>query len=457
MVILRLLAMEGEQAGKNMNKRLLIILSIIVLIIAIAGAIIIWKSTKERTTIPPPSATTPLSGFPVSAPITNPAPTTTEQIPIPTTPSPTTTIPMATITANQPTKTSGLLTKLSSVPISGAVLTPRVSSTTPAVLIYIEENTGNLFRVIPDGQNSQQLTNSALPGVARAWWGIYKNTLTLLAQYPGPQETPVTFRGAYNLKLMNLANTGSTTTVPTELMGAAIPRVLAGGIAVSTNHDRFFSLLDTDTGVIGTITELVTGKVKNIFSSPLKSWSVSWPAPNIIALAPRAAAGVPGALYFLNPDTGWLARILGGQSGLTTLANGSGTRILYNQELGDLKLFSTRDGGTRSLTVATLPEKCVWAADTVTVYCAVPNILPVVQSGQTTIQYPDDWWSGEAAFNDSFWRINTDTGEGKIVYADGSTGGGNRLDAINLILDEIGQRLIFTDRWSAMLWSLDLR
>ncbi len=441
-----------------MSKKFLIILSVIVLILAIAGVFILWRSTQNRTVVTPPPATKPLSGFPVSAPITNPAPPP-EATPNGGQVGPTTTTPIATTTTTTPIipiKAPGLLTKLSSVPVSGAILTPRISSSTPATIIYIEENTGNLFRILPDG-GSQRLTNSTLPSITRLWWGIYKNTITLLAQYPDNQETPVTFRGTYNLKLINLPNTGSTTTIPIELVGAPIPKVLAGGIAVSPTRDRYFSLTDTGNSVLGTITEIATGKVRNIFSSPLKSWSVSWPAPAVIALAPRAAAGLPGTLYFLNTNNGVLTRVFGGSSGFTALTNNTGTKIIYNQELGDLKLFSTADSSSRSLTIATLPEKCVWAKDAVTIYCAVPNTLPIPEAGRPAIQYPDDWWSGEATFNDSLWKVNTTTGEGKIVYANGAAGDANHLDAINLILDEVDQRLIFTDRWTATLWSLDLR
>lgn len=440
-----------------MSKRFLIFLSIIVFILAIAGAIIIWRSVQDRTVVPSAPATTPLSGFPVSAPTTNPVPpTTTEPVATGTAtePNSTTTSPTNPIT---PPLTSGPLTKLSATPVSGIMLTPRFGSTTPVALVYLEENTGHLFRITPDGQNNQQLTSSSLPGVARVWWGIYKNTITLLAQYLDNREQPVTFRGNYNLKLINLTNTGTTTTIPTELTGADIPNIQVGGIAFSPSRDRFFSLLNTDVGVIGTVTELATGKIRNIFSSPFKSWAVSWPAPTIITLTPRAAAGVPSPLYFLNPDSGALTRILDSQTGLTVLVNPTGTKILYNQELGRLKLYSTEDGSTQTLTMVTLPEKCVWAADAITIYCAVPDTLPTTEIGQSAIKYPDDWWSGEVTFNDSLWKINTATGEGKIVYTNRGASGDNRLDAINLLLDEVSQRLIFTDRWNGLPWSLDLR
>ena len=419
-----------------MNKRLLIAISLIVLILALAGGILFLVNRPSKNSPPPTPVETPLSGFPFSPPVVNEAPPTPD-VPI----SPVEIIPINLLPP--PINISGL-TKLAPTAIAGAVLLPRSSSTTPPTLIYLEESTGNLFRVAPEGQNNQPLTINSLPGVAHAWWGIARNkkddTLVLLAQYLDSREAPATFRGTYNLK--------ATTTEPTDLVGAVIPNISAGGIAVSPNRDRFFSLIDTATGVNGTVTDLLTGKIRAIFTSSLKSWTVSWPSATVITLVPRANAETPGALYFLNPETGVLTRILGDKLGLTTLVNQSGTKVLYGQGLGTLTVYSTRAGETRALTIATLPEKCVWASDAVTIYCAVPN------SPSRVAQYPDDWWQGEVTFNDSFWQVDTNTGEAKIIFTNNSSGSNNNLDAINLILDEVGKRLIFTDRWSATLWSL---
>jgi hypothetical protein len=418
-----------------MNKRLLIAISLIVLILALAGGILFWVNRPSKNSTPPAPIETPLSGFPVSPPVVNEVPPTSD-VPL----SPVETNPINLLPP--PINISGL-TKLAPTAVTGAVLLPRVSSTTPATLIYLEENTGNLFRAMTDGQNNQQLTINSLPGVAHTWWGIARNkkddTLILLAQSLDNQDQPTTFRGAYNLK--------ATTTELTDLVGAVMPNVVAGGIAVSPNRNRFFSLANTVDGVSGTVTDLLTGKTRTVFTSRLKSWTVSWPSTTIIALTPRASAETPGTLYFLNPETGALTRVLGDKFGFTALVNQTGTKVLYGQGLSALSIYSPRDGETRALTIATLPEKCVWASDAVTLYCAVPN------SPSLGAQYPDDWWRGEVTFNDSFWQVDTSTGEAKIIFTNNLTGN-NKLDAINLILDETGKRLIFIDRWTAALWSL---
>jgi len=418
-----------------MNKRLLIILSLIVLALVVAGIIIIWINNRNAsptgTTFNPTDTT--LSGFPVSNPIVNP--TTTSDNLLPTAPPST---PSAVIST--PTIPS-ILNKISTTPVSGVTLSPQISSTTPPTIIYLEEGTGNLFRVTLDGQNNQQLTDSSLPGVVRTWWGISQGKLTLLAQYLNKQETVITFRGTYNLN----------TTEKAELVGQTIGAVAPGAIAVSPSGDRFFSLINTEAGVTGIVTEILTGKVNTVFTSHLKNWAVDWPTPTVITLTPQASANLPGVLYFLNPNNKILTRILGEELGLTTLVNHSGTKILYNRSLSELKLYSKLNKETRSLTITTLPEKCTWSRDNITIYCAVPNT-------PATAEYPDDWWSGEVTFNDSFWRLNTDTGETKIIWSGGrATDNNNRLDAINLIFDEISERLVFIDRWTATLWSLDLR
>ncbi|MEK7622189.1 MAG: hypothetical protein AAB415_03340 [Patescibacteria group bacterium] len=422
-----------------MNKRFLIFFSLIILTLALIGGIIFWVKINDRNDQPviPTPAETPLTGFPVSDPNTNPEPAPMDGPGEPPTATPD--VPPAITPTGSAAAT--VLTKLSPTPVSGAVLLFRTSSTTPATIIYLEEATGNLFRTESDGRNNQKLTENSLPRVARAWWGRSRlaksDTLTLIAQYLDHQEAVVTLRGTYNLLATSSA----------ELLGNAIPGVAAHGLAIAPAGDRFFALTNTPTGVNGAITETSTGKVRTIFTSHFKNWTVSWPAPAIITLMPRAAAGVSGTLYFLNPTSGVLTRVLAGELGLTTLVNPAGTKVLYARGLSALQIYSPRDNKTTSLTIDTFPEKCVWAKDNVTIYCAVPN-------DPAEAQYPDQWWSGEVSFNDSFWQVNTDTGEAKIVFANNSAGANRRLDAINLILDETGERLIFTDRSTGELWSL---
>lgn len=408
-----------------MSKRFLIILIVILLLIALAGGLFFWLKLKP-TNIPPPPTTPPtedLSGFPVAPPLTNPEP------------EPTSTPPDLPLPNGNPdqngSETPSILTRLSATSVSGATLLD-------GTMVYLEEETGNLFQTT-NGQDNKQLTKSVLPTVAKAWWGRTKDTLTLIAQYLNPQGLVTTFRGTYNLKT-------STSTEPVDLVGATIPNVSALGVAISPNRERQVSLLTTPSGVTGVITELATGKVQTLFTSSLKNWLVAWPAPTVITLSPRASAGVPGWLYFLNPNTGVLTRVLADQPGLTTLVNPAGSKLIYNRGLGDLRLYSVKDSATTLLTVATLPEKCVWASDAITLYCAVPTNPPPAQ-------YPDTWWSGEVSFNDSFWQVNTETGEAKIILASQTP----TLDAINPILDEGGDRLIFIDKLSGQLWSLDLQ
>lgn len=441
-----------------MSKRLLIILSIAVFIIAVSSAIIIWVSVRSRTTLPPPrtlttpdSAPNPLQGFPVSSP---PAPTSTPAAPAPAAISASTSEiipPEIGLRPSAPTVTGSpaarnFLTKLSPTPVAGAVLIPRIGPAAETALFYMEESTGNLFLANPGGRDNRRLTNSTILGVAKIWWGRSRGTLTLFAQYLGERETLTTFRGTYDLTSAN-GLFGSPAAEPAELVGATIPNVVIGGIAVSPDRDRFFSLLNNGGGVTGTVTELLTGKVRTVFTSRFNSWDVAWPSSTIITLTPRAAAGAPGTLYFLNPDTGVMIPILGGQSGFTILTNPSGTKVLFNEDLGGLKIYSARDDKIQLLTIATLPEKCVWSSDNITIYCAVPDVLPIAQ-------YPDDWRRGEIIFSDSFWSVNTDTGETKIILSGTAS---DSFDATDLILDEINRRLIFTDRWSAALWSLTLQ
>ena len=411
-----------------MSKRFLIILTILVLLLAVVGGLIFWfKWMAPAPTDPEEAPLGDLSGFPVSDPLTNPEPISTPD------PSDPTTSPLP--PGEDPTPTNpellGLLTKLSPTSVAGATLLS-------GAVIYLEKGTGNLYRTT-DGRDNQKLTENTLPEVSKVWWGKSKDKLHLIAQYLNPQKAVTTFRGTYSLKT-------ATTSAPIDLVGGEIPNVSALGVALPPNQDQQISLLETPDGVSGVVTEFATGKVRTLFSSHFKNWSIAWPAPTVITLSPRAAAGSPSPLYFLNPNTSTLTRVLADQLGLTSLVNPTGTKLVYSRGLSDLRLYSVKDSATTLLTIATLPEKCVWASDAVTLYCAVP-------ASPLSSQYPDTWWSGEVSFNDSFWQINTETGDAKIILASQTPA----LDGINLLLDEARGRLIFTDKLSGQLWALDLQ
>ena len=119
---------------------------------------------------------------------------------------------------------------------------------------------------------------------------------------------------------------------------------------------------------------------------------------------------------------------------------------------GTKLLFSyTKDNGKTNLAVMTvenetvlelnfpgLVDKCVWSNDSESIYCANPTFI---DSG---VVLPDDWSSEKSFSTDTFWQINTATGEQNRVIELNEIN--EDIDAKNLLLDKNEDYLFFIDR-----------
>ena len=134
--------------------------------------------------------------------------------------------------------------------------------------------------------------------------------------------------------------------------------------------------------------------------------------------------------------------------------------MLYNEDVSgnttlnlyDQKGFINDDGQTSHtapLQLATLPEKCVWSANAVRVFCSAFAVT-------SRNQIPDDWYQGSVALQDTFWTINTDTSE--LVYlADPQKEIGHSFDVISPFLGRDEDHLFFVDKNDFTLWSMRLQ
>lgn len=102
--------------------------------------------------------------------------------------------------------------------------------------------------------------------------------------------------------------------------------------------------------------------------------------------------------------------------------------------------------GNRSLKVATWPDKCVFASETL-VYCAVPQDLP-----QGSGMYPEL----AASATDSIYKIDLKSNLASLA-AIPSSGDNSSFNVTNLMISGNGDELYFTDRVSGVLRRLRLR
>ncbi len=96
-----------------------------------------------------------------------------------------------------------------------------------------------------------------------------------------------------------------------------------------------------------------------------------------------------------------------------------------------------------------LVDKCVWAGDSVGVYCASPTF----DSPNTIL--PDDWASGKVFSADTFWQVDTIKGEKKRIVELEEINAS--VDANFLFLDKDEKSLFFVDKKTGGLFKVGLK
>ncbi|PJE73457.1 MAG: hypothetical protein COV02_02545 [Candidatus Terrybacteria bacterium CG10_big_fil_rev_8_21_14_0_10_41_10] len=329
----------------------------------------------------------------------------------------------------------GQLIQLTEDSVSGAA---PVSSTT---LRYIERSTGNVYEVGYSGKNRKRLTNTTILKSFETFWTSKANKV--LIKYFEEAGSAA----GWSVKNF-LADLSVLSGEPKELSGVFLPSGIKTA-AVSPVEDKVFYLILADGEHQGIVANFKNENKNSIFSLNFGEFNAEWPNRDIITLITKPAAMADGYLYFLNQRTEKFERILGGVKGLTARVSTDASKIIYSASDSRNGNFNTRilDAASNSSSefdFNTLPEKCVWGANSKTVYCAAPKSLPKAD-------YPDEWYQGEISFNDSLWKKDFTDGATTLLHKDLG------FDAINLSLSENGEYLIFMDKATGILWSLILK
>jgi hypothetical protein len=318
----------------------------------------------------------------------------------------------------------------------------KIKSLPTSAIWYIEKATGYVFSYNPNTGIQKQLTNTTWVGGQETYWGEAKGSPTFI------------LRRSKNSTIENylakISNVGSTTNSIGELTGLIISPDISTLVS-SPKKDRYFYLVSAPSGSIGYLANFSgAGLPTQVFTSPYPKWQVTWPEENTLIFQSAPLSDQTGLVYSFNLKTKAFTRLLGGVRGLTILSSPDGKKILYANNSLALKVKTiNKDLPDLALGVTTLPEKCVWAKDSVKVYCAVPNSIPFGN-------YPDIWYRGLVNFSDSLWEINTLTGATKQIYNPASGVEKNQIDGIKLFLANNETKLFLTNKTDYILWQLNL-
>lgn len=311
---------------------------------------------------------------------------------------------------------------------------------------YIEAGTGHVYEFDAEEKTNVRISNKTIPKVKEAIWGNEDN---LVVRYlEGEKNTLKTF--ASTLETITKFDQSMGTTTEMSLEGKFLPDNIRQ-IAVSPSGQKIYYLL----GYSGFVQGFTEEKPKQMFSSKLKSWLLSWPSEDKVLLTTPPSDGVSGYAYFISATRTQtdddLTKLVGPVNGLRVLQSANSIYSVFSGTLsGKIFTYSLRNGTQTKLGVATLVDKCSF--DQITqklVYCAVSGDLP-------NAKYPDDWYKGGVNFSDSIYSINLETGLTNLEF-DISVKLGFDMDIISLQTNEDDSSLIFIDKNTQNLWLLDLK
>jgi hypothetical protein len=149
--------------------------------------------------------------------------------------------------------------------------------------------------------------------------------------------------------------------------------------------------------------------------------------------ATTAFSGQFGGDYRFSPD---------GQRIAASLSNKKGGSGLM------LALLNNKGGELQNLFVPTLASKVAWSADGETLYYALPGALP---EGSVL---PNDYYLKPLSTQDTFWKMDMETGKKERVVDLSSLGQG--YDAARLFLDPEDDYLFFVNRTDGKLYRIRL-
>lgn len=309
---------------------------------------------------------------------------------------------------------------------------------------YVEAATGHIVDVDAFSLASTKVSNATVPGIHEALFAGNGDTV-FLRFLDSDNQTIRTFGG-----IITPPNTSQN--VEGSLDGTFLYQNIRD-MSVSPDTQNIFYLLDANNQIVGSTVDSLGQNVSNVFSSPYTEWLPQFISPQTVALTTKASAASPGYLYNLTLATKGLKKILGDIAGLTTNESNDGYWVLYssgiNNGISPLTLYNTVNQSSFNVQLSTLPEKCVWGAQSSAFYCAVPKVIPAGS-------YPDVWYQGVQSFNDYLYKTVTGVNLNNILLEDLSYTSNEAIDAINLTLSPNERYLFFTNKRDGSLWEYRL-
>ncbi len=330
------------------------------------------------------------------------------------------------------------LYRLHGTPVAGIGFHETGSGDTYSIIArYIEQALGHIYDTDLYTYREGRILNETRSKISEALWGRNGQSVVI-------RSLENVNNDIISSKILNIV---PQTSLPGSFLSEEIllPNFIPFMDIAGDGSDAVFYLQSSISQARGLTINTRGAGTTQVFSESFTEWLPQFPNARLVTLTTRPSAGVPGFLYFLDPVTRNLRKVLSDVPALTTLTNTQGTWVLYGSTPAtqmELFAYNVQRGESVQIPLATLPEKCVWArAEANTVYCAVPN---PPQSGIL----PDRWYQGVIAFSDELWKVDVTTGATSLVL----TPVGASFDMTNLSISSDDTYIVFVDKETGFPW-----
>jgi len=320
-----------------------------------------------------------------------------------------------------------------------------------AYIRFVDTATGNIFENELGTNMVMRVSNTTIPKINEALWLPDGNSVILryLSDSGAVQTLHADIVESSEAATDQNGN-GNGGADLYALKGAFLPANISSMALFGPRERVFFITRNTNGtgGSAGFTAETTGARAVKIFDTPIHEWTASWPRENTIIITSKPSANSLGFSYIVSSTNGSMERLLGGIAGLSINISLNLERVVYSESTASGARLNAVNLKTRDQKrlAGTLAEKCLWLKDNINLICAVPKNLP-------NATYPDNWYDGSITFSDTFWRINTDTGEAQVVLDPRDIGAGE-IDAIKLVVDSAENILVFTNKKDSTLWGL---
>lgn len=326
---------------------------------------------------------------------------------------------------------------------------------------YIDRATGHIYEIKTDSETPIKISNTTIPKIYEATFLPSGNSL--IARFLDTDEKIITYNINLKDKVVVATSTQQTGTTTKTVESKALEeksylKDVVGTyltpdikeLALSPSGTKILELTYENNG--GSFALLDNSRqLKPLTTLPLREWLLDFRTEGKALLTTKPSGYYYGYSYIFDTTTLEMKKVVGEINGLTVLPNKDLTNFVVGEGGATLtmSLLNIADNSKKPIFARTIPEKCVWSNTSSTVlYCSVPNNI-------TNAIYPDDWYKSKISFDDSLWRIDTKTGEMKIL-SNFSKESGQAIDAINLKISPDETYITFINKKDLTLWGIDI-